>query len=81
MPDFTHPFWSWFVAIVTIVSIVALVWLTMSLNRKRKNTDEPVETMGHVWDENLEELNNPLPRWWLNLFYITLFWGVVYLVL
>ncbi|MEM2885493.1 MAG: cbb3-type cytochrome c oxidase N-terminal domain-containing protein, partial [Thermoproteota archaeon] len=35
----------------------------------------------HVWDEDLQELNNPLPRWWLNMFYITLVFGVVYLVL
>jgi cytochrome c oxidase cbb3-type subunit 3 len=34
-----------------------------------------------VWDEDLQELNNPLPRWWLNMFYITLVFGVVYLAL
>ncbi len=37
--------------------------------------------MGHVWDENLEEYNNPLPRWWMWLFWITLAFGVIYLVL
>ena len=40
-----------------------------------------VETMGHIWDENLEELNNPLPRWWLYMFYITLVFGIIYLAL
>ena len=40
-----------------------------------------VETMGHVWDEDLTELNNPLPRWWVILFYATLVFGVFYLVL
>ena len=49
--------------------------------RRRGPNDAPVETMGHVWDENLEEYNNPMPRWWLGLFYITLVWGVVYLAL
>jgi len=39
------------------------------------------ESMGHVWDEDLQELNNPLPRWWLGMFYITLIFGAVYLVL
>jgi cytochrome c oxidase cbb3-type subunit 3 len=39
------------------------------------------QTMGHVWDEDLAELNNPLPRWWLHLFYITLIFGAGYLVL
>jgi cytochrome c oxidase cbb3-type subunit III len=33
-----------------------------------------------VWDEDLKEYNNPLPRWWLNLFYLTLAWGVLYLL-
>lgn len=42
---------------------------------------EQAETTGHVWDEDLKELNNPLPRWWLNLFVITLAFGVVYLFL
>jgi len=37
--------------------------------------------MGHVWDENLEEYNNPLPNWWRWLFYITIVFGLVYLVL
>jgi len=40
-----------------------------------------VETMGHVWDEDLEEYNNPLPKWWLNMFYITLIFGLIYLIL
>ncbi|MDX1489024.1 MAG: cytochrome-c oxidase, cbb3-type subunit III, partial [Acidiferrobacterales bacterium] len=42
---------------------------------------ESLQSMGHKWDGDLEELNNPLPRWWLNMFYITLVWGVVYLLL
>jgi cytochrome c oxidase cbb3-type subunit 3 len=37
--------------------------------------------MGHVWDENLEEYNNPLPRWWMWLFWITIVFAFVYLVL
>ena len=36
---------------------------------------------GHVWDEDLIELNNPLPRWWMWLFVITIVFGAVYLVL
>ena len=38
-------------------------------------------TTGHVWDEDIRELNNPLPRWWLWLFIITVVFGVVYLAL
>jgi len=41
---------------------------------------QKVETMGHVWDENLAEFNNPLPNWWRWLFYITIVFGLLYLV-
>tara|TARA_R110002020_G_scaffold328874_1_gene544856 strand:+ start:467 stop:1330 length:864 start_codon:yes stop_codon:yes gene_type:complete len=37
-----------------------------------------VETTGHVWD-GIRELNNPLPRWWLWTFYLTIVWAVVYM--
>lgn len=74
-------FWHSFIVFFTVVGIVvlfALIYL-LALHKKKSGTD--VETMGHVWDGDLEELNNPLPRWWLNLFYITLIFGVVYLLL
>ena len=47
-----------------------------------RKTDKPreVETTGHVWD-GIEELNNPLPRWWLWTFYATVAWGLVYTIL
>jgi cytochrome c oxidase cbb3-type subunit 3 len=37
-------------------------------------------TTGHVWDEDLREMNNPLPRWWVWLFIITIVFGLLYLV-
>jgi cytochrome c oxidase cbb3-type subunit 3 len=37
-----------------------------------------VETTGHVWDDDLEEFNNPLPRWWVWIFYATIVWGIWY---
>lgn len=39
-----------------------------------------VETTGHEWD-GLKELNNPLPKWWLYLFYVTIVWALIYWVL
>jgi cytochrome c oxidase cbb3-type subunit 3 len=36
---------------------------------------------GHVWGENLAEYNNPLPRWWMYLFWITIVFAIVYLTL
>lgn len=81
MADFTSNFWSILIAVVTLLSIAVLIYFVKALStRKVDNKDSSPETMGHVWDENLEEYNNPLPRWWMNLFYITLFWGVGYLI-
>lgn len=48
---------------------------------KKPEVDEVtgVETTGHVWD-GIRELNNPLPRWWLYIFYATVVWGVIYMI-
>lgn len=79
MADFVSPFWSWFVIIPTLVGIIACGWLAIA-NRGKK-AGPKVETMGHVWDEDLEEYNNPLPLWWLNMFFITIVFGLIYLFL
>jgi cytochrome c oxidase cbb3-type subunit 3 len=44
--------------------------------------DEPTgtETVGHEWD-GIEELNTPLPRWWLWTFYATCIWALGYVIL
>ena len=78
MADFVSNFWHWFITIVTLVSILALSPLIFK-NRGQK-TEKP-ETTEHVWDEDLKEYNNPLPGWWLNMFVITLIFGLVYLAL
>lgn len=82
MPDFTSNFWSIFIAVVTILSIVALFWLIGKFKGGKKiKPGEDQDTTDHVWDEDLREYNNPLPGWWLNLFYITLVFGIIYLVM
>jgi cytochrome c oxidase cbb3-type subunit 3 len=78
MNEFTSDFWSLYVAILTVVSIVACAWFLKSQSIRRA---PKVETTGHIWDEDLAEYNNPLPRWWSWLFYITIVFGLGYLVL
>lgn len=39
-----------------------------------------VETTGHEWD-GIKELNNPMPRWWVTTFYITIVWAIGYTIL
>jgi len=77
MSDFDSSLWSLFVAGTTLVSIVACGLLLAALSR-RKVASDPDKT-GHVWDEDLDELNNPLPRWWIWLFWITIAFSLAYL--
>ncbi|WP_114965413.1 cytochrome-c oxidase, cbb3-type subunit III [Alkalilacustris brevis] len=46
---------------------------------KKKIVEEP-PTTGHVWD-GIEEYDNPMPRWWLWTFYITIVWAIIYMIL
>ncbi len=80
MSDFTGGFWSIFISIVTLVSIIACGVLLQVMSTRKVSGSE-LETTGHSWDEDLGEYNNPLPRWWIWLFYITIVFGLVYLVL
>src|SRR5688572_3876851 len=79
MSDFFSNGWSVFVAITSIVSIAAcLVLLFVAARRKVMAGDN---STGHVWDGDLIELNNPLPRWWMMLFVITVFAGFGYVIM
>ena len=81
MADFTSSFWSWFITVVVLVGILAMFVLNRWMSEPGRKDGGKVKTMGHVWDEDLEEYNNPLPRWWLNLFYVTLVFGLGYVIL
>lgn len=78
MSDFNSNFWSVFVTALTLASIVACALLLWLAGRKKVMSTSD-NTTGHVWDEDLVEMNNPLPRWWVWLFLITLVFGLVYL--
>ncbi len=80
MADFTGSGWSVYIMVVTAISLALCLWLTVALSKKPP-AGERVGTTGHTWDETLEEMNNPLPRWWIYLFYLTIAFAVVYLAL
>lgn len=80
MADFTHSFWSWYIAVPTILGMLWCFYLTFD-NARKIEPEEEGKTTEHVWDEDLQEINNPLPKWWLNLFYITIVFGFGYLIL
>ena len=78
MSDFISNFWSSYVAVASLLSILGcalLLWLTA---RKRVPSDAD-NTTGHVWDEDLREANNPLPLWWVGLFVLTIVFSLGYL--
>ncbi|MCP1674658.1 cytochrome c oxidase cbb3-type subunit 3 [Natronocella acetinitrilica] len=73
-------FWSLWITIIALANIFACVWLIRWTEKKRPGEAASHETTGHEWD-GLQEYNNPMPRWWLWLFYITIVFGLIYLVL
>ena len=87
MSDFVNDFWPWYVAAISLVSVLAcglLLYLagkaTVVAHDGPSGASRDDNTTGHVWDENLREYNNPLPRWWLWLFILTIVFALVYLV-
>jgi len=81
MSDFyNESFWTFFIAIGTLGGIAWLVYLLMISTRIKIKPNEEVKSTGHSWD-GIEELNNPLPFWWVAMFYITIIFSLIYLVL
>ena len=74
-------FWSGWIIVLTVGNILACLWLVQWTMGKRSGEAATGDVTGHIWDDDLQEYNNPLPRWWLGLFYITLLFAAVYLVL
>jgi len=81
MSDFTSGFWPIYISVLTLVSILG-TWVFLKSQTTRKFAPgEKAELMEHTWDGDLQDLNNPLPRWWLGLFYGTMIFGLGYLAL
>jgi cytochrome c oxidase cbb3-type subunit 3 len=73
-------FWSIFVIVLVVINVGGCVWLiawTMNMNTAEQDDD----STGHTWDGDLKEYNNPLPKWWLNTFYLSIIFTVIYLAL
>lgn len=84
MSGFTSGFWDVYIAVITALSIAACAVLLKSQGIRKApgaGTETRVETTGHIWDEDLGEYNNPLPRWWSWLFYLTIIFSLIYLIL
>jgi len=80
MSDFTSNFWGIYISGITLVGIIACLILLI-VTGKMKAFTAADNTTGHVWDGDLRENNNPLPRWWSYMFVITIVFSLGYLVL
>ncbi|WP_299495383.1 cytochrome-c oxidase, cbb3-type subunit III [uncultured Shewanella sp.] len=72
-------FWSLWVSILTTVVILGCIFLLRVCTKNTTGVKEG-ESMGHSFD-GIEELNNPLPKWWSYMFYITIVFSIIYLIL
>ncbi len=70
--------WSWYVIALVAFNIGGCALLLWWTARRRPGDPAPTDT-SHVWDGNITEYNKPLPRWWINLFYLTIVFGIGYL--
>ena len=78
MADFTSEFWSIYVAVIALASVIGCgVFLAM---QSKGRIAKQGETTGHTWDGDLAEYSNPLPRWWMWLFHITIVFSLAYLL-
>ena len=69
MSDFFNVGWSVYIAAIVIGGLVFCLALLIIASRRKVMADD--NSTGHVWDEDLKEMNNPLPRWWMGLFVLT----------
>ncbi len=74
--------WSVIAIVLIVASILGCWWLLhWTKGISDRDDEDDIHDSGHVWDHDIRELNNPLPRWWLNLFNITIIFAIVYLAL
>ena len=73
-------FWSAWVTVITLAVILGCAWLLWSTRRSEPHKETTEETLGHAFD-GIEEYDNPLPSWWLQMFVATIIFGLVYLAM
>ena len=78
MSDFFSAGWSVYIGLATLLGLFACLALLVIAARRKVSAGD--NTTGHVWDEDLRELNNPLPLWWMGLFVATVLFSFAYLV-
>lgn len=80
MSDFTSDFWPYFISVIVIGGIIFCL-TTLFMTSTSHDPAHTGESTGHVYDEDIVEMNNPMPRWWMWMFVITCVFGIIYLFL
>jgi cytochrome c oxidase cbb3-type subunit 3 len=70
--------WSLYVVAIVALNILGAAWL-LWWTAKRRAGDPAADATSHHWDGDLTEYNQPLPRWWINLFWLTIAFALAYL--
>ena len=73
--------WSLFVILGAVLNTAAAVSLLFWMRKRRGEAAQTSDTTGHVWDGDLREYNNPLPRWWLWMFILSVVLAIGYVFL
>jgi cytochrome c oxidase cbb3-type subunit 3 len=80
MSDFTSDFWPFFISAIVIGGIVFCLTV-LFITSKSHDPRHTGQSTGHVYDEDIVEMNNPMPRWWMWMFILTCVFGAAYLFL
>ena len=72
---------SWWIILLSVGNTLGMWWLIWWASKPRAGESATGDVTGHTWDGDLQEYNNPMPRWWLWLFYLTIVFTFVYLAL
>jgi cytochrome c oxidase cbb3-type subunit 3 len=79
MSDFIGWGWSVYIAAAAVLGLLGCLWLLFVASKRQPMAAD--NSTGHVFDEDLVEMNNPLPRWWMILFILTVVFGFIYAAL
>ena len=73
------PGWNGYIATLLVLNLAGCAWLLWWTSKRRPGDPKPEDT-SHYWDGDITEYNKPMPRWWINGFFIALAFGVGYLL-
>jgi cytochrome c oxidase cbb3-type subunit 3 len=75
-------FWSFWIVGLTVTNLALILWVLLANRKVAVEDDEDPEnrTTGHIYD-GIEEYDNPLPKWWFQMFVLSIIFTVIYLII